>query len=269
MISFFAKNAFLARDRHLLRGSSVIRGQQMAEYLGAKYNPTEGYEDDICIYIKPELGTVFKGTPYVDIVDDYAFVRWLKKHPDLPVIACSKANYDYLMKVLKNRVVLIPQHHCNYDRFVRDRKTITTVGTIGTPRTVDEAPEELQQGLKDLGLKLKTDSKFRTREDVVAFYKTIDIQIIWRWPKIRMKNPLKIINAASFGIPTVAYDEEAFKEVEECYVQATDIKGILNGVSLLQDTPEVYQWFSQRCIGKAEEYHISKIADLYKKLCTI
>ncbi|KKL03735.1 hypothetical protein LCGC14_2623170, partial [marine sediment metagenome] len=49
-----------------------------------------------------------------------------------------------------------------------------------------------------------------TREDVCEFYKTIDIQIAFRTPgkEVRppiFRNPLKVFNAGSFKIPTVAY----------------------------------------------------------------
>ena len=56
-ISFFAKPPqFRKRTScceypHLLRGSSLIRAWQMAEYMGAKLNPTSGYENDVLIYI--------------------------------------------------------------------------------------------------------------------------------------------------------------------------------------------------------------------------
>src|SRR3990167_7107951 len=67
MLSFFYREAFLnvnpseplrlrtkpIKAGHVMRVSSMIRGDQIAEYLGAKVNPTEGYENDICIYIKP------------------------------------------------------------------------------------------------------------------------------------------------------------------------------------------------------------------------
>ena len=42
MISFFIGGG----------GSGIIRGEQVAHKLGAKLNPTSGYEDDVCIYVK-------------------------------------------------------------------------------------------------------------------------------------------------------------------------------------------------------------------------
>lgn len=63
MISFFYKPAFLninpnqafsertkpIRGGHLMRVSSIIRGEQIADYLGAKKNPESGYENDTTI----------------------------------------------------------------------------------------------------------------------------------------------------------------------------------------------------------------------------
>ena len=36
-------------------GAGDIRGKQTADYLGGKKNPKEGFENDICIYVKKVL----------------------------------------------------------------------------------------------------------------------------------------------------------------------------------------------------------------------
>jgi len=54
MISIFAKPPFMMR--HLQRVSSIVRGEQIAAYMGnARLNPESGYENDTCIYVKPHI----------------------------------------------------------------------------------------------------------------------------------------------------------------------------------------------------------------------
>ena len=54
-ISIFAKKTSRGRGNRLQRVSSMIRGVQVAEQIGAKLNPEEGYENDVCIYVKPHV----------------------------------------------------------------------------------------------------------------------------------------------------------------------------------------------------------------------
>ena len=88
MISIFTKRAFFNINPHedydkrtkpprghLMRVSSMIRGDQIADYIGAKLNPSSGFEDDVCIYVKPHVERPpfdFKGKKsYLDIVDGW------------------------------------------------------------------------------------------------------------------------------------------------------------------------------------------------------
>ena len=91
-LTFFRKNR---RD-----GSGKIRGQQVAEYLGAKLNPESGYEDDVCIYVKMQPPEDFPRHSYLDVIDGKQRVRWLLGHPRIGVIACSKSGHDYLTRRL-------------------------------------------------------------------------------------------------------------------------------------------------------------------------
>ena len=58
------------------------------------------------------------------------------------------------------------------------------------------------------GLIFLTSTKFHDRQEVANFYQQIDIQVIWRpsRARARLKNPLKIVNAASFGIKSKEAD---------------------------------------------------------------
>src|SRR3989344_1382834 len=138
-ITIFAKPAeYWERKRHLFRGSSMIRGDQIAEHIGAKLNPDSGYENDVCIYVKPPgkphlYDYNLAGVPYIDIVDGEGIIVYLQRNPQVPVIVTSKHDYDYLSSILDNEVILIPQQHCNFDRTKRTRPKIETIATIGTP----------------------------------------------------------------------------------------------------------------------------------------
>src|SRR3990167_753910 len=100
MISFFAKSPF--EMKHLQRVSSIVRGEQIAAYMGnARLNPESDYEDDVCIYVKPHItpGNNFKfeKKSYVDIQDGWDLIHVLKKYPEVGVIAYS----DLAVEVLK------------------------------------------------------------------------------------------------------------------------------------------------------------------------
>src|SRR5436309_1721406 len=95
-VPFVSKEASYKGNGHLQRVSSMIRGEQIASYIGAKLNPTSKYENDICIYVKPHVpkGTTdfkFEGKrAYVDIIDGWGLLPVLEKYPKVGVIACSK-----------------------------------------------------------------------------------------------------------------------------------------------------------------------------------
>ena len=271
-LSFFAAKPYpQRRDGHLMAGSSIIRAQQVAEYLGAKLNPTSGYENDVCVYVKPGMNN--DGTPsqkfeknsYIDAIDYTQYTDWVRTCPELKGIVASQYSYDVLKNQIPDRLVFIPQQHCNFERFTRNRKEITTVGIIGSPRSFQYPVDEIKKRMEQIGLKLMVNFDFQTRQDVVNFYKDVDIQIAWYVRNHFMKNPLKIINAASFGIPTVSNPRNNYKEVEGYYTSAESIDRLISEVEKLKN-PENYETASKNLLPMAEKYHISKIAELYKQL---
>ena len=284
-ISIFAKRAFLnvdpgqdfqykgkpARRGHLLRVSSMIRADQVAEYLGAKLNPKRGYKNDVCIYVKPHVKSggdfKFEGKrSYLDIIDGWALLPILGKHLEVSIIACSKQDYLNLSNIMPNKVVFIPQHHCNFERVKRPSSVIKTVGVIGTSGAFDFLPIGLREALMERDISLLEYSKFFSRQDIIDFYKQIDIQMVWRPYQMKLSNPLKIVNAASFGIPTIALDEETFKEMKGCYLPVKTLDEFLETLDDLKTYPSLYELASERCLIKAEEYHIENIAKLYEQL---
>lgn len=290
MISIFAKPTFLnvnssqpfvyngqePKRGHLMRVSSMIRGDQIADAVGAKFNPESGYENDVCIYVKPHLKKdnmdfKFEGRKsYIDIIDGHNLGQLMIKYPKVGVIVCSKADEKTMGAVIPNEIVFIPQHHCNFKRETRwtegGEVTLKKIGMIGTEDAFDFIPKEIEEGLKERGIELIKFSKFFTREDIINFYKSIDLQMIWRPYRKVLSNPLKIVNASSFGIATIAYDEEAFKEVQGCYWGVNSPEQFLAQLDILIEHPSIMLPTIHRCIEKAEFYHIDNVAKMYKEL---
>ncbi len=282
-ISIFAKPPFLntnpgqpykfgtpIRHGHLMRVSSLIRGIQMSEQLGCKLNPTEGYKNDVCIYVKPHIPPgydfKFEGKPYMDIIDGWGLGPLMVKHPEVPVIVISQFDYEVLSKILPNKIILIPQHHVNFEREVRNKDAVVNVGVVGTKGAFPFLPKELEDGLAERGMKLVEFSKFDTRRGIQDFYKDLFVQIVWRPYRKRLANPLKLVNGASFGVPTIALEEESFKELNGYYLPAHNLAEFFMQLDHLRKDPHLYEDYSSRCIAKAEEYHIENIAKLYRKL---
>lgn len=267
-LSFFAKPAsWVDEFKRLDRGSSVIRGQQIAKYLGAKLNPTKGYEGDICIYVKPSFMTEFAKHSYIDIMD-VSRGKFLKfSRLNIPIIVSSLSAYNFYSKVCKNnKIVLIPQHHCNFERYRRDRTEVTTVGIIGYSGSFTYSVEEVRKRLKEIGLELLNERTLRNRTEVVNAYKKIDIQIAWVKHGWITKNAMKLYNAASFGIPTVAHKYLTYKEFEGYYIPVSTMDETIKEIVKLKEDKEYYAQFSELIVPKAEEYHISNIAKLYRQL---
>ena len=260
MISFFTHSG----------GAGKIRGEQIASYLGAKLNPIKGYENDVCIYVKCVPPENYPNRSYIDVVEDSAGLRWAKSRPHIGLIASSKSIYDYLSKKLNNKIVFIPQHHCNFERVVRTRKDVTVAGIIGNKASFQFPLNDLEKKLNRMGIALKTliKKRFDDRQEVVDFYKQIDIQLVWR-PESDgvLRNPLKLINAMSFGIPTVAYPERDFvEEFSGCFIEASSIELLLTYVQGLQRDSDLYKTIFNLALEKSKYYHIDNISKLYFKL---
>ena len=233
-------------------GSGEIRGTQMAEYLGAKLNPVNNYQDGICIYVKIQPPEEYSENSYLDIIDGIERMGWIKRHPDIRVIASSLSGLNYLSRNVKNSLFYIPQHHCNYERFMREDKEVHTIGVVGGRGAIMN--EKIKRELDILHITP------RNRIEAVEAYKKLDIQVVWRLSSNPLKNPLKIINAASFGIPTIAYPSMAYKEMDGFYYPVWTVEQMIKKIKELK-----HGWDAQRLIDKAEDYHIEHIADLYRR----
>lgn len=243
-ISIFAKPTYFLgpadkKESWLLqRVSSRIRGEEIAEYLGAKLNQERS---EVNIYVKNYGHGEIKDGDYADVLDDIWTVEWLRDKPGIKVIAMSLSHRDWLKSKLKNEIVYIPHHHLNFERKVRTRREVTVCGYVGAPQKIRV------EGFKFLYL-----TNFKTREDILEFYSQIDIQVIGKVPDVPYYHPTKIINAMSFGIPTISPKRMGYQEVEGFYFQS------------LQELKK--GWNADRLIKEAEKYHISNVAKLYQQL---
>lgn len=258
-------------------GAGIIRGIQMAEYLGAKKNPTEGFEDDICVYVKVRPPDNHPKCSYLDIVDAADKVEYLMNNPKIGIIVESEIARGYLQaKTGRKDIVLIQEHHCNYERALRPDRPVAVVGIIGSGDSFQLPLPEFESELKKMGLNLLYYkdfwAHFKTgRLAVVDFYKQVDIQVVYRkdWFAKRksFSNPLKLENAGSFGIPTVSYPEISYKdEWNDHFIEATSMKEMLKHVRRLKEDPVFYKEWQDRSLERAERYHIEHISKLYKKL---
>ena len=270
-ISIFARmpryqRTYYARYPHIIRGSSVIRGIQVAEHLGCKLNPESGYENDVCIHVKPNDLDAIKDGDWVDVVDSHSLRELLIDRPEVNVITVSELVKNMYSPVIKNQIVVIEPHHCNFDRDKRIRQEITTVGYIGSYAAFGFDFEEMKKMVEGVGLNFIYSLEYRSREDVVDFYKQIDIQLVYAHRKVSRQSigPTKAINAASFGIPTVAYPQVCYQEIEGKYIKAGNFDQLLDELKKLKDREYYESWATK--VDWTEKYHISERAKLYKEL---
>jgi hypothetical protein len=250
---------------HRRRGESgQVRGLQMAQYFKARLDPAEWrYDFDVHVWVKMEPEHVeWPGRHYLDVIDEPRRIPWLREHPECGVIAMSLSGQEYLQEQLgRDDVLFIPVHHCNFGRARRAEREMQVAGVVGGQGAIQCDVAELEAVLNRQGLEFRWLQDYKTPEEIVAFYQTIDVQIVWRPMQRPLKEPLKIVNAMSLGIPTVAYPEPAYQEVEGYYWPVT------NHAQLAASIEELKRGFdAQRLVDKAEEYHIDNVAKLYRGL---
>lgn len=270
MISIFAKPPF--ENRHLQRVSSIICGEQIAAYMpNVRLNPESGYEDDVCIFVKPHIKPdvyfEFPKNSWVNVNDGDALIETLKKYPQVGLIAYSELAYKELSNSLPNEIVLIPQHHLNFEREKRKRNKIKKVGTTGSYEALKYIPNAILDGLKKRGIEFELFSTFYPRTLLSKFHQNIDVHIHWReFLGRRLSCPSKIIGAASFGVPTIALDEPSFSEVGGSYLPVKTPEEWLEKFDALVENPSLYNTLAEEGLRISEKYHISKIAELYRRL---
>jgi hypothetical protein len=273
-ISIFAGESSYRKTRsvpypHIVRGSSLIRGKQIAERLGCKFNPESGYENDVCVYVKPNSMDAVKDDSWVDVVDGYKIVQLLlKERPGVNAIAVSEFVCGIYRSWVPNKMVVIEPHHCNFNRERRTRQEVTTVGYIGSEAAFRYRIEDMRKLVEGLGMGFKWNSTYSSRQDVIDFYKQIDIQVVWAGDRFKWGQqsigPTKAINAASFGVPTIAYPQVCYQEIEGNYIKAETFEEVAKELVKLKDLCYYESWAAK--VDWTEKYHIDKRAELYQQL---
>lgn len=257
--------------------SGEIRGRQVAKAVGGVVDPTDIYADDVCIFIKSIPNDVVLKhvrSVYIDVVDSCACIPWLRDHPSAGAIAISNLGGQYLSEVLNREVLVIPEHHCNFERVQKRPREPQVVGYIGEMIMFHLHISQVERMVETLGMKFVYLDKFKTRKDVCDFYQKIDIQLTFRVDRDDygktsgiLKNPLKLANAGSFGIPTVGYPEATYiDEFSTWFIAARSIDEVAYWLDRLKHEPALYAEVAGAAYLRADDYHIDKIAPLYRQL---
>lgn len=256
--------------------SADIRGRQIASKLGVPCDeplaPGQKHPKSI-VLVKAVPGDIesLKSFLWFDIVDSDDRLDWIAGLPNAGVIAIGITAERYLKARLNIPVALVPEHHCNFERCVRKANAVSkVVGFCGYENNLDLNVEALRKRLAAVNMEFKMlpVTGNLTREDVCEFYKGIDINLTFRLPRIvakmppELKNPLKVINAASFGIPTVGYPEVSYEEFPP-YIRVHDEEEVVDACVRLKHFDDS----ARRCLLRnAEQYHIDNIVELYRSI---
>lgn|SRR3990167_4008490 len=275
MISIFSKLPYLLDDRrnpgqvYLQRVSSRTRAEEVAAFTGARLNPIEGYENDICIYIKPGNLEHVRDGAYVDPLDDKYTVESLTKRPGIKVLSMSSSHDEFLKSILKNEVIYIPHAHVNFERVKRTRSEVINCGYVGVNKAHHlRINRRVKEALATIGFNFTALFNFQTRDDIINFYKNLDIQVIGYFDfatDTPYYHQTKIVNAMSFGIPTIAGPKLGYRDVDDYYIKVQNMRELLQEVEKLKDL-KMYAYWSEKGLQEAEKYHCSSIAKLYSQL---
>lgn len=260
--------------------SGYVRGRQVAEFLEVPFNPPN-HNDFTCVWVKRRVEPWWPEKSWVDIMDA-ADLRGNIRDSGRPVgvIAFTTASYVYLLRFYKrfnHRVVLIPQHHCNFEKTLRPDREVRIVGFVGHKEGLSCGEDELRAGLAEVGLELRclyfgrsaTQCRI-SRMDVVKFYEDIDIQVSFRWLRgmfHRFKDNVRFLNAGSFGIPSVSAPEgNLLEHFADSAITAMTVTDLVRECGRLKNEPNYYKEMSKRVLEASQAYHISQIAPKYAEL---
>jgi hypothetical protein len=262
--------------------SEFTRGHQIATALGCKLNASVKDYDETVVAVKtlfnPSVQTDLRNFTnlYMDFVDDINLIPLAKQYDTAKIVVLTEPMMDFVSQHVDNELVLLPEHTCNFERFVRDpEKDVKTVGYVGSSQCFNLDFDELGKDLASIGLDFKyllcEDDKV-TRMDVVNFYKTIDIQIAFRLPAEEVRpqiyrNPLKIFNAGSFRIPSVAYPEMAYVLCAgTTFLEAINIHSVIDKCYQLKEDKGLYGFYADRVHEWSKQFDIKNVARMYAEL---
>jgi hypothetical protein len=203
--------------------SGEIRGRQIAAALRDRgvdtvVDPSTLHCDDIVISIKmslsPEIVKHVKRV-IVDVIDSGGVIPWVRGNEKVEIIAIGDLSAKYLTSEIPGRKLwIIPEHHCNSEGTKVLSPRPFFAGYCGSREGFQLNPDDLARDLAPLGIRFAAFDNVKTRDEVIRFYRSIDLQICFRrdQPHAELKNPLKLANAGSFGVPTIAFPELSYDE---------------------------------------------------------
>jgi hypothetical protein len=139
---------------------------------------------------------------------------------------------------------------------------------IGHSPEAYDVYNKIKERLAEVGIEFVGGFNYQTRQDMVEFFKKIDFFVVWWGPYYKncfYSHPTKLLNAASFGIPSLAEPVDGYREIERFYIHVNNIDDVVKEAKKLKE-PDYYRNWSDKVYEEAEKYHISKIAELYKRL---
>jgi len=251
------------------RSVMQVRGVQIAERMGAAVNPDSGYADDVNVFITylPRIPVPRKAV--FDPNDHKNQWEFLEQHPEIPIIAISLPEQRLFRQLFSREAVYIPDHHANYERERRPPRPVLAVGTVGSRASLNCPLEDLEARLKKIGIRLLRRDMGRHREQVLSAYRAMDVQIVFRanLPDREICDALKLSNAGSFGIPTVAYPELAYaEEYDGAFLPANTVEELVDGVGRLASSDSLYREYAEKAIERSEAFHIDNLVKRYQAL---
>jgi len=274
MLQFYASAAHI---------TGCVKTKQIAEYLGAGFN-SNCSKDDICICLQSIPPAILKNSVadiYLDIGDCIETGRSAYKlygNRVIYILNDEHAKEEFLSNMCDGeaRAIVIRHQHCNFDNIIRPDREVKLVGYVGSSIGLDYNPNLIRAVLQNQGMEfacLFIDFPAQaSRIDVCNFIQALDIQICMR-QFIRMicndfNVPiLKIVNAGSFRIPTVAYPEKSFlSEANGAFIPAEDVVDLVANCMMLRECSEQYNLTADRALELSKDYDISVVAKQYADL---
>ncbi len=258
--------------------SGEIRGRQVAERLrergrDVEVDPPELKRDDTVLCVKSMLkddAVAHVQRMLMDVVDSPQTLEWLKTHESVEIVSIGLTHEAYMRELYPGRKVwLLPEHHCNREGVRVRLEQPRVVGYCGTVEGLQLDAKTLAAAIAPLGYELILCYDPPTREDVCRFYRCIDVQLCWRpsLSDLRLKNPLKLANAGSFGVPTIAYPEPSY--VEECggeFLPALKLEDVLTHLRAFRERGWTWRNWSDIAFQLSGRYSLERVASLYESV---
>ncbi len=251
--------------------SGLIRGEQIMNRALTRMPEMLSEDDDTVLFVKTfdYLESLRYKRRFIDVIDCSFFFY---ENLNVEYIVVTEEAAKYARRRTARPVHIIPHHHCNFENLERDSsREVKTVGWYASDDRFQLDSKLMTSKLEAAGFEVIAEcANSVERAEALKFYSSIDIHIVFcpRSNKIffpmELKGPLKVINAGSFGIPTVGYQEFAYKRFS--MMHALDMNSIVDACLALREREVLYKYYAKASFKEAEPYHIDNILPKYKEL---